>query len=46
MYTMYLLRKPANHKTKLSSHQKRELSKAVKKTVKQYHLTLKLLAKT
>ena len=34
------------HKKQLTARQKSELTKATKKTVKQYHVTFKLLAKT
>jgi hypothetical protein len=51
-YNLYILKCMAIRKNyyvsnnELTSRQKRELTKAVKKTVKQYHTTLKLLAKT
>jgi hypothetical protein len=48
MYNFYMIkrRQQTSYKTNLSLRRQRELSKAVKKTVKQYHVTLKLLAKT
>jgi hypothetical protein len=44
-YNVYMSSNVKKHK-QLTPRQKDELTKAVKKTVKQYKVTLKLLAKT